>query len=149
MKPLLTLFFASLFFAGFAQKTKQDLTKDFASADRKEIIEVLKQKLKPDLKQKPKMVVEKMVLKNGFAFFMGRVKDSTGKDIDFRKTVYKEYVKEGIFDGDGTVALLKKIKSRWKVLTYVIGPTDVPWVCWWKEFNAPKEIIDYSEKNCD
>lgn len=133
---------------GFAQNTKADLAKKLASPDRKAIVEVLKQKLKPDLKLKPKLVVKELWVKNGFAYFIGRVKDENGKAIDFSKTVYKEEVKAGIFDGDGTNALLKKTGGKWKVLAYAIGPTDVPWGCWWKEFNAPKDIFDYTEKTC-
>lgn len=140
--PLLFL----LCFCAFAYSgTTQDLAKNLASPDRKAILDVLKQKLQPALKQKPKMVVEKLVLKSGFAFFRGRAKDSTGKDIDFTKTVYKGAVKDGVFEGDGTAALLQKTGGQWKLLTYVIGPTDVAWVCWWKEYKAPKEIFDYAE----
>lgn len=85
------------------------------------------------------------MMRAGFAFFSGQVKDTGGKDIDFRKTAYKDAVKEGMFDGDGTTALLKKSGSKWKVLAYAVGPTDVPWGCWWKEFKAPKDIFDYAE----
>lgn len=142
------VFFISLFCScavAYGQTAKQDLAKDLASPERKAILEVLKQALQPDLKQKPRMVVEVLTLKGGFAYFHGRVKDSTGKDIDFKKTVYKDAVKEGLFDGDGTAALLKKSGSKWKVLTYAVGPTDVAWACWWKEFKAPKDIFDYAE----
>ncbi len=91
------------------------------------------------------MVVDKLVMKSGFAYFHGRAKDSLGKDIDFTKTAYKQAVKDGLFDGDTAVALLKKTAGKWKVLTHVIGPTDVAWACWWKDFKAPKELFDYAE----
>jgi hypothetical protein len=54
-----------------------------------------------------------------------------------------------MFDGDATAALLKKRDGKWKVLQFTIGPTDVPWGCWWKEFKAPKEIFSYVEKQRD
>lgn len=132
-----------------AQKTKQDLSKDIASTDRKEILEAIKTRLQPDLKLKPKLVVRSIWVKNGFAYFIGNAKDSRGKEINFRKTAFKDAVEAGVFDGDNTNALLKKSGSKWKVLTYAIGPSDVPWGCWWKEFKAPKEIFDYAEKTCD
>lgn len=93
--------------------------------------------------------MEKLWVKNDFAYYAGEVRDESGQEIDFRKTAYKEAVDDGIFDGPGTNALLKKVRGKWKVLTYVIGPTDVPWGCWWKEFKAPKEIFDYAEKDCN
>ena len=139
--------FACLF--GEAQKKKVNLANNLNSNDRKAIIEALKVKLQPDLKLKPKMVVKELWVKNGFAYFIGQVKNESGKNIDFKKTVYKDEVEAGVFDGDGTNALLKKTGSKWKVLAVVIGPSDVPWGCWWKEFKAPKDIFDYAEANCN
>lgn len=149
MKPVLTALLLLQFVLCFAQKTKQNLAKNMSSADRKEIVEALKLKLAPDLKLKPKLVVKELWMKNGFAYFIGNVKAENGKEIDFTKTVYKDEVEAGIFDGDGTNALLKKSGNKWKVLTYVIGPTDVPWGCWWKKYNAPKDIFGYTENNCN
>ena len=149
MKAVLTLFSIIFFTTSFAQKTKVNLAKNLSSADRKEIVEALKQKVQPDLKQKPKLVIKELWVKNGFAYFIGQVKAANGKEINFRKTVYKDQVEAGIFDGDGTNALLKKTGAKWKVLAFVIGPTDVPWGCWWKEFKAPKDIFDYAEENCN
>ncbi|GAA4734122.1 hypothetical protein [Flavisolibacter ginsenosidimutans] len=148
MKLLLTVFSVLLLSTGFGQR-KEDLTKNNASPERKAILNALKEALHPDLNLTPKLVVKKLVTKGGFAYFIGRVKNEKGGDIDFRKTAYKEAVKERVFDGDGTNALLRKTGNKWKVLTFVIGPTDVPWGCWWKEFKAPKDIFDYTEKNCD
>lgn len=145
MKAILFISMLCLCTVAYGQTAKQDLAKDLLSPERKAILEALKQKLQPEVKQKPKMVVEVLMVKGAFAYFHGRVKDSTGKDIDFRKTVYKDAVKDGLFDGDGTAALLKKSGGKWKVLTYAVGPTDVAWACWWKEFKAPKEIFDYAE----
>ena len=149
MKTLLTFFFVLQIAFGYAQKSKLNLAKDMSSADRKNIVEALKLKMQPDLKLKPKLVVKELWVKNGFAYFIGQAKAENGKAIDFTKTVYREQVEAGIFDGDGTNALLKKTGNKWKVLTYVIGPSDVPWGCWWKEYKAPKEIFDYAEKDCN
>ena len=132
----------------FAQDAKTDIAKTTDSKDRKEILEALKKKVQPDLKLLPKLVVKHLYVKNGFAYFIGHVKDGNGKDIDFSKTAYKNEVEAGVFDGDNTNALLKKSGDKWKVLTFVIGPTDVPWGCWWKEFKAPKEIFSYVENDC-
>ena len=132
----------------FAQDAKTDIAKTTDSKDRKEILEALKKKVKPGLKLLPKLVVNHLYVKSGFAYFVGHVKDGDGKDIDFSKTSYKDEVDAGVFGGDNTNALLKKSGDKWKVLTFVIGPSDVPWGCWWKEFKAPKEIFNYVEKDC-
>lgn len=149
MKKMLTIICLCVLSNAFAQTAKQDLTKDLQSAERKAILQAIKVAVKPDLKLVPKLVVRKLTVKGGFAFFQGSVKNETGGEIDFRKTAYKEYVESGIFDGDGTTVLLKKTAGGWKALTFTIGPTDVPWGCWWKEFKAPKEIFDYAEESCE
>lgn len=149
MRFVSCLFFCTLNFAALSQDAPRDLAKDLLSADRKSILAALRQKLEKPLKLQPKLVVSKLTLKNGFAFFAGNVKNSTGGTIDFTKTAYRDAVREGAFDGDATTALLKKRGGTWRVLAYAVGATDVPFGCWWKEFNAPKDIFDYAEKECD
>jgi len=149
MKRLFFLPFIFLFQITLAQKTKQDLSKDIGSSDRKLILESVKEALQPNLRLKPKLIVEQLRLKNGFAFFSGPVKDEKGRDIDFRKTAYRQEIEEGILDGDNAVVLLKKTAKGWKVLDFVIGPPDLAWGCWWKEFKAPKDIFDFAENDCN
>lgn len=147
MKFLLLLTAILFYLNSDAQKAKVDLAKVTVSADRKALIDALKPALEKDLRLKPKLVVTHLWTKGGFAFFRGNVKDGKGKDIDFSKTVYRDELKGGMFDGDATFALLKKTNGKWKVLAFVIGPTDVAYACWWKEYKAPKDIFDYTE-NC-
>lgn len=143
----LLLLFTSFFFAAtvLAQSAKVDLAKQTTSTDRKAMLDALKLKLQPSLRLKPKMVVEHLWMKNNYAFFKGAAKNAEGKDIDFSKTEYKEAMEEGAFDGETTFAVLKKVAGKWKVLAWALGPTDVPYTCWWSEFKAPKDIFDYTE----
>lgn len=148
MKASLLLCFFCISLLMKAQDAASDIAKTMASPDRKEILEAIKKNVKPDLKLMPKLVVNHLYVKGGFAFFQGHVKDTAGKDIDFNKTIFKEANKEGAFDGDATTAVLKKAGGKWKVLAYAIGATDVPYGCWWKEFKAPKDIFNYTEEDC-
>src|SRR4051794_6980201 len=107
MKPIFMLLCTVFFLCGFGQG-KKDLTKALSSAERKAVLETLKKSLQPNLGFVPKLVVKKLVTKAGFAYFAGRVKDPNGADIDFSKTAYKQALKDGVFDGDATTALLKK-----------------------------------------
>ncbi len=81
-------------------------------------------------------------MKNNYAFLKGRVKNAQGKEIDFRKTVFKEAVDEGVFDGDDIFALLKKVNGKWKHVEHAIGPTDVVYVCLANQYQASKELFD-------
>lgn len=142
---LVSLFFMMQFI--FAQDVV-DLSKA-SSKERTAILNALRPKVKKDLKQDVKFVVTHLKMKNNYVFYKGNVKAADGKDIDFSKTIYKEAVEENAFDGDTITGLLKKVKGKWQYLIHVIGPTDLPWGCWWKEFKAPKQIFDYTEELCD
>jgi hypothetical protein len=37
---------------------------------------------------------------------------------------------------------LRNVKGKWKVVQYVIGATDVPYVDWDKEYGAPRAIFN-------
>lgn len=131
----------------FAQEKIIDITKDRQSADRTIILDILRTKVKPQIKQDVTFVVRSLQLKNGYAFLKGNVKYADGKEIDFRKTIFKEDFENGMFDGNSIYALCKKVNGKWKYLVHAIGPTDVVYTCWASTYKAPKELFDYNE-NC-
>ena len=132
---------------GFAQDKIIDISKDRQSADRAFILNILRAKVKPQIKQDVSFVVRSLQLKNNYAFLKGNVKYANGKEIDFRKTVFKEEFEQGMFDGNSIYALCKKVNGKWKYLVHSIGPTDVVYTCWASIYKAPKELFDYNE-NC-
>ena len=136
------IFFSLLLFSHFNFAQVKDIATDKGSADRTIILNILRIKVKPQIKQDITFVVSSLQVKDNYAFFKGNVRDITGRQIDFRKTVFKERVEAGIFEGDPTFALFKKINGKWKYLIHVVGPTDVAYACWWKEYKAPKQIFD-------
>lgn len=131
----------------FAQDKIIDITKDRQSADRTIILNILRSKVKPQIKQDVTFVVRSLQIKNNYAFFKGNVKYANGKEIDFRKTIFKDAFEAGMFDGNSIYALWKKVNGKWKYLVHAIGPTDVVYACWASIYKAPKELFDYNE-NC-
>ena len=131
----------------FAQEKIIDIAKDRQSADRAIILNILRHKVKPQIKQDVTFVVHSLQLKNNYAFLKGNVKYADGKEIDFRKTIFKEAFENGMFDGSSIYALCKKVNGKWKYLVHAIGPTDVVYTCWASTYKAPKELFDYNE-NC-
>jgi len=125
-----------------------DLTNS-KSVERTHILNALRGTIKTELKQDVKFIVGHLKVKGTHAFLKGELKTTDGKDIDFSKTIYKEAVEEDAFDGGTISALLKKVKGKWQYIVHVIGPTDLPWGCWWKDYKAPKQIFDYTEEHCD
>ena len=130
---------------GFAQQGIIELSKNNQSPDRIIILNLLRSKVRPQIKQDVTFVVRSLQLKNNYAFFKGNVRDSNGGPIDFRKTIFKDAEKEGMFDGDPVYALLKKVNGKWKYLVHAIGPTDVVYACWASTYKAPKELFDYND----
>jgi hypothetical protein len=131
----------------FAQEKIVDITRDRQSADRINILNLLRSKVKPQIKQDVTFVVRSLQLKNNYAFLKGNVKYANGEEIDFRKTIFKEDFENGMFDGNSIYALCKKVNGKWKYLVHAIGPTDVVYTCWASTYKAPKELFDYNE-NC-
>ncbi len=64
--------------------------------------------------------------------------------MDYRGTEYQEAIDAGMFD-NGIFALLKKTGGKWKVVTHMIGCTDVCYLDWDKQYKAPKAIFPSSE----
>lgn len=113
--------------------------------ERTNILNALRKPIEKELHLEVKFVVEELNIEHNMAFFRGQVKNKLGKDIDFTKTVYNKNIEEGFFDGDGTTALLKKVKGVWKVITYVIGPTDVAWADWPDKYKVSKKLCGLQE----
>ena len=112
------------------------------SALRKEILNGLRPAIEKDLKQKVIFKVDELRVYDGWAYAHVHPLQPNSKPIDFRKTHYNELIKDGIFDGDSTYALLRLSKGKWVVKTFAIGPTDVVWSGWMGEpYNAPKTVF--------
>lgn len=110
------------------------------SVERKAIVDALRVPVEKQLKQPVIFKIDHLKVQNNWAFLTGRPQSSDGSSIDYTNTVYQEAVNSGAFD-DGIVALLRNVKGKWKVVQYVIGATDVPYVDWDKEYRAPKGIF--------
>lgn len=103
-------------------------------------MDALRVPVERDVRQSVIFVVTKLNVEHGFAFVIAQPQRPNGKRVDYSHTKYAEAVKAGAFD-DQAIALLKKRGSRWRVLAYNIGATDVVWEGWGKEFGAPSGIF--------
>lgn len=135
------LFFATM--SIFAQSLKTFAT---GTAERKAVMDALRGPVQSELNVPVQFVVNKLNVSGDFVFLIGVPQQKDGKPVDYTKTKYKEQFNSGAFD-DGICALLKRSGSSWKILSYEIGSTDVPYTCWWKEFKAPKEIFEGAADN--
>jgi hypothetical protein len=119
----------------------------FGSAERKAILDGLRPSIEHDLGQEVQFKVGLLSVQDAFAFTQCGPLTPSGKKVDYSRTRYRSLIGQGVFgDSDAPLyALLRHRKGQWKVLTFVIGPTDVAYAGWWREYGAPKAIFPYTE----
>ena len=114
------------------------------SAERAAIMDGIRGGVVAELGQLVIFKVDHLRVQEGWAFLKAYPRRPDGGEIDYRRTKYAEAVREGMFDG-GVQALLRRNGTRWEVVDWVLGATDVPYGGWWKKYRAPKAIFDYTE----
>lgn len=114
---------------------------------RKTLMDALRGPMEKELKQSVVFTVGTLKATENWAFGLLTPTQPTGKAIDYRNTPYWEAVKAGAFD-DGICVLWQRKQDIWTVRVYILGATDVPYGCWWKEFGVPKSVLPYAEKDC-
>jgi hypothetical protein len=120
----------------------------FGSAERKAILDGLRPVIEKDLGQKVIFEVNELSVADGFVFAAVVPRTQSGGKIDYLKTRYANEMREGVLDGGRDAplyALLRYRNAAWHVVTFVIGPTDVAYAGWWKQYGAPKAIFPYTE----
>ena len=115
-------------------------TPDRGSDERKALMDTLRAPVEKKLRQQVVFQVGQLMVQDGWAFFIGKPQQPDGTPVDYSRTVYKDAIEAGAFD-DGIVALLHNVNGKWRVIQYVIGATDVPYVDWDKKYHAPKAIF--------
>ncbi len=74
------------------------------------------------------------------AFITAAMQKPDGSKMDFSKTPFKMQDENGVFSED-VLALLKNENGAWKVKAIAVGATDVPSVCWHKEYKVSKTLF--------
>ena len=114
------------------------------SAERGAIMDGIRNPVVAELRQPVIFKVDLLRVRDGWAFLKAYPRRPDGGEIDYRRTKFREALKAGMFDG-GVQALLKRNGTRWEVVDWSLGATDVPYGDWWKKYRAPKSIFDYAE----
>jgi hypothetical protein len=87
-----------------------------------------------------KMKVMKIWAYKDYAFVHFMPLQPNGKDIDWKKTKYKEPFEQGMFDA-GTAVLVHLEGKVWKVKEMAVGPTDVAWEPWPEKYKLPRKMF--------
>ncbi|WP_309627663.1 hypothetical protein [Brevundimonas sp.] len=110
---------------------------------RRPILDALRPAIQRDLGGQPvQFMVDRLRVQGDWAFYAGSIQQPNGRPIDFSKTRYASALEEGFFDGPGTFALLRRSAGTWRVVGFVVGPTDVAYLAWPDEYGAPQTLFE-------
>lgn len=141
-KSLITLSIVLIFAAAaFAQEV---YTPEKGSVERAAILNVLRAPVEKELKQKIQFSIENLRVQGNWAFLGGAPQNTAGGEPNFRGTDYQGRIDVGAFDNN-IFALFKKTGKKWKVVTYLIGCTDVCYLSWIDEYKVPKAVLGEME----
>ena len=136
----LVLALGLLSLAGTARAQSQPYTPQTGGIERKAIMDALRKPVQRELAQDIIFRVNWLKAQNGWAFLRGTPEQPGGRPVNYHGTRYQEAIQNGMFGGD-IVALLHKTGGRWRVVTYDLGPTDVPYEDWDTRYHAPHAIF--------
>lgn len=119
-------------------------TPEKGSTERKAILDALRVPVEKNLKQKIVFAAEHFNVSGNWAFLGGAPQSPEGGRPNYGGTPYQEALEAGMFDNN-FFAVLKKSGSKWRVVHYDIGCTDVCYADWWRRYKAPKAIFPYTE----
>ncbi len=87
-------------------------------------------------------VVRRLNLSGDWAFGDVTLQRPGGRAIDWRRTKYAEANATGAFDPAGSFFLARRTGQTWRILAAAVGPTDIAWDGWDKQYGAPRALFD-------
>lgn len=128
------------------QGVRMDFAKlEDAATQRNAITTACQVHLKNALGFQPRLTIDHLYMKDDFAFLVGKVQDNSGNEIDFARFDFSKQKTIFPFKGQETRALLKRKGDGWEVLSWIVSPDAAYCACWWADYNAPKELFDFTD----
>lgn len=120
--------------------SQQPRTPGPGSAERREIMDVLRAPCERDLRQKVIFKVSQLNVVGDWALARVIPMQPNGQAIDYRKTKYREAFEDDMFGGLGE-ALLRKKAGNWTLMEWRFGATDTEVMEWLQKYQIPKSIL--------
>jgi hypothetical protein len=139
MKTSLSLFLVILSTAALALAQPGPYTPRAGSAERKGIMDAARIPVEAEFKKNIVFKVNHLKVEDQWAFMIAIPQQPDGKPA-YVGTKYEAQAKAGFFSNLVCV-LLRKQNSKWKIVTYSIGPTDVVYEDWDRKYKAPSAIF--------
>lgn len=81
-------------------------------------------------------------VRDQWAYVVGDPRQTDGAALDWSTTALASRYEHGAMDESGaTHVLLKQEAGVWRVVTYVIAPTDVAWLSWPQDYGVPPGVL--------
>ena len=115
-------------------------TPGLGTPERKAVLDAMRAPAEKELGRPIVFKVMHLAVRDPWAFAWTTPMRSSTVSVDYTKTRYADAWKQGFFS-DGMAALLRKSGGTWRVVAYVVGPTDVAWEDWPSKYGAPPDIF--------
>jgi hypothetical protein len=110
------------------------------SQERRQILDTARMPAEKALGKPVKFLVRWLRVQDGWTFLHAQMLGPDGKPIGYEGTRYQGAAEHGL-KSNAFDALLERKGGAWLVVTYRIGPTDVAWLGWDKQYHAPAAIF--------
>jgi hypothetical protein len=107
---------------------------------RTQILDALRPRIEADIGGRIVFVVSVIHVANDWAFVQAKPQRSGGAPIDWRATRFRQDFEQDLMS-DLVLGLLRRTGGRWTLVTGVVGPTDVVWENWVKQYQLPRELF--------
>ncbi len=147
------MLFALLSFIGSACKNTQPTPPTAAQTEEasveKAVVEALRKPVEKEMTIPVSLKSDLFKTVDNYAFVVATMQQPDGRQMDFTKTPFKEAAEAGGYS-DNVCGLLQKENGAWNILAIAVGSTDVPCVCWWKEYDVPRTLFptDLAADDC-
>ena len=107
---------------------------------RAALLEAARAPVTKELGKAPKFRVDQLRRDGDWAFLLATMQDADGKPFDYRGTPLAGAAGQG-FVSRTYAALLRRGPGGWEVVARAIGPSDVAWEGWSKQYGAPAAVF--------
>jgi len=107
---------------------------------RRAIIDAARVPVTETLRKSVRFKVEQLKAVGDWAFLYADMQDDQGRPVSYQGTELADAAAHGAVSR-AYAALLRRSDGRWTVVAKAIGPTDVAWAGWAREFGAPAELF--------
>jgi hypothetical protein len=107
---------------------------------RSEVLNALRPTVEKETAGPVIFVVQALNVMGEWAYVEADPRRPNGGKIDWRQTKFRRDFEADMFSGL-VLALLRKQGGSWKVVELAMGPTDVAWIEWAKQFKLPNDLF--------